>query len=112
MTQYINKADAVAEIEKRLHKYEQEYEELARHEIWITAKEIEHKIKGLKEALSILDTFEVKEIDLEKEIKDYLRQQPIVARSQGTNLQLVPSPIEIARYAFELGLKAQKENNL
>jgi CRISPR/Cas system-associated protein Cas5 (RAMP superfamily) len=68
-------------------------------------------IEMLEKEFAILrnDTLEVKEVDLEKEIKDYLRQQPIVARSQGTNLQLVPSPIEIARYAFELGLKARKE---
>lgn len=71
MTHYINKAYAVAAIEKRLHKYEKEYEELARYEIWITAKEIEHKIKGLKEALSILDTLEVKEVDLVKG-EDYI----------------------------------------
>jgi hypothetical protein len=57
---------------------------------------------------SFINTLEVKEVDLEKEIKDYLHKQPIVARSNGTDFQLVPSPMEIAKYAFELGLKAQK----
>ena len=59
MAQYINKDALVAEIEKRLHKYEKEYEELAHYEIWITAKEIEPKIKELKNLLSLLNTLEV-----------------------------------------------------
>ena len=99
MTHYINKAYAVAAIEKRLHKYEKEYEELARYEIWITAKEIEHKIKGLKEALSILDTLEVKEVDLEEEIVR-------VSKNEYFDFTDWKS---IARHFFELGLNARKE---
>ena len=38
MEQYINKYAVVAEIDKRLHKYEQEYEELAHYEILGTAR--------------------------------------------------------------------------
>lgn len=37
-----------AEIDERLHKYEQEYAELARYEIWGTAREIRPKIEELK----------------------------------------------------------------
>ena len=48
-----------------------------------------------------------KELILEEEIKDYLRKQPIAARSQGTDFRLVPSPNDIAKHFFELGLKAK-----
>ena len=59
----IDKDAAVEEIRRRLRKYEKEYDELAKYEVWITAKEVEHRIQGLKEALSILDTIEVKDTD-------------------------------------------------
>ena len=55
----IDKDTLVEKIKQRLHKYEKEYEELAHYEIWITAKEIEPKIKELKKLLSFLDTLEV-----------------------------------------------------
>ena len=32
------------EIEQKLSRYEKKYEELARYEVWITAKEIEQRI--------------------------------------------------------------------
>lgn len=59
----IDKDAVVEEIGRRLRKYEKEYDELAKYEVWITAKEIEHRIQGLKESLSILDTIEVKDTD-------------------------------------------------
>ena len=61
MAQYIDKADLVAEIERRISQLESKYKELSNVEIWITAKEIKHKINGLKEALSIVNTLEVKD---------------------------------------------------
>jgi hypothetical protein len=63
MEQYILKSALVAEIKKRLYKYEKEYERLAHYEIWITAKDIEPKIEELKNLLSFLDTLEIKEAD-------------------------------------------------
>ena len=57
----IDKDTVVAEIEKRLHKYEQEYEELARYEIWGTAIKIKPKIEELKNLRSFIDTIETKE---------------------------------------------------
>lgn len=59
MAYYIDKAALVAEIERRISQLESKYKELSKFEIWITAKEIEHKINGLKEALSIVNTLEV-----------------------------------------------------
>lgn len=62
----IDKDKVVAEIEERLHKYEQEYAECARYELWGTAREIRPKIEELKNFRSFIDTIETKEADLEK----------------------------------------------
>ncbi len=59
---------------------------------------------------SFLDTIEVKEIELEKEIKEYFKNQPKITKSKGVNYQLIPSGEEIAKHFFKLGLK--KENNM
>lgn len=53
-------------------------------------------------------SIEVKEVDLNKEIKDYFNNQPIITRSKGIDYQLIPSGEEIAKHFFELGLKAYK----
>ena len=52
---------------------------------------------------------EIKVVDLEKEIKNYLDKQPIITRSKGIDYKLVPSPEVIAKHFYELGLKTQKE---
>ena len=49
------------------------------------------------------------ELDLEKEIKDYIDQQPLVAAYGGVKYQLIPPAEEIARHFYELGLNARKE---
>ena len=67
MKKYIDKDALVAEIERRISQLESKYKELSNLEIWITAKEIEHIINGLKVALSIVNTLDVKEVDLKKE---------------------------------------------
>ena len=54
------------------------------------------------------ENLEVKEVDLDKEIKDYFGNQPVVTRSKGVDYQLIPSGENIAKHFFELGLKAQK----
>ena len=49
------------------------------------------------------------EVDLEKEIKDYIDQQPLVAAYGGVKYQLIPPAEEIARHFYKLGLNARKE---
>ena len=46
---------------------------------------------------------EAKEVNLEKEIKDYFNNQPIITRSKGVDYQLIPSGEEIAKHFFEFG---------
>lgn len=50
-----------------------------------------------------------KEVDLDKKIKDYFDNQPIITRSKGVDYKLIPTGVDIAKHFFELGLKAQKE---
>ena len=52
---------------------------------------------------------ELKEVDLEKEIKDYFNNQPIITRSKGVDYQLIPSGEKIAKHFFELGRKVAQD---
>lgn len=103
MDQYINKTTVVAEIERILSIHTKRYNELAKYEVWITAKEIEYRIQGLKEALSIIDTLEVKEVDLQSEIDRVWDNTSDNFSEDGWK-----EFEDIAKHFFELGLKAQK----
>jgi len=106
MAQYIDKDALVVEIERLLLIHTKRYNELAKCEVWITAKEIEYIIQGLKEALSIINTLEVKEVDLDAEINKELE-----TRWKGEYLYTTKFR-ESAKHFFELGMqvsnKAQK----
>lgn len=52
--------------------------------------------------LSFIDTLEVKEVDLDKSLTDFM------GRYAYENGSEYPSAIDIAKHFFELGLKAQK----
>ena len=62
---------------------------------------------GLCKAKSIIDTLEVKEVDLEKEINEW---QGYEVFPEGVDITPLPKAIEIvertAKHFFELGLKA------
>ena len=105
MEQYIPKSALVAEIERRISQLESKYKELSNLEIWITAKEIEHKINGLKEALSIVNILEVKDVDIDKEIGKFFGEDDWKA---GAFEEEQRDMIKFAKHFFELGLKAQK----
>ena len=92
MVQYINKAAVVEEIEKLFAYFYSLHEQ-----------------RIIEKILSIIDNLEVKEADLNKEIKDYFDNQPIITRSKGVDYQLIPSVEDIAKHFFELGLKAAQK---
>ena len=96
MKELIDKAAVIAEIERRI-------KEIDETGTYLSPKGV------LTNLLCHLNTFETKEVDLEKEIKNYLDKQPIVTRSKGIDYKLVPSPEVIAKYFFELGLKTKGE---
>ncbi len=65
--------------------------------------------------LSFLNTLEVKEVDLEKELNDFIEQQKawikdnrIVEYYNGDSFNHIYDLKDIAKHFFELGLKAQK----
>ena len=70
----------------------------------------EHRIcynKALQEVQCQLDTIEVEEMDLEKEIQDHIREC-LDVKFPTTNIELIKKDVEYtARKFFELGLKAQ-----
>ena len=92
MAHLIDKAALVAEIERRRSKN-------AKNKLNLAASFEDNYL------LSFIDTLEVKEVDLEKEIKDYFDNQPIITRSKGVDYQLIPSGINIAKHFFELGTR-------
>jgi hypothetical protein len=105
MEQYIPKSALVAEIERKLKELSKR-----KHREQLQSDIVEQMVYN--EMLFFIDTLEVKEVDLEKEIKDYFNNQPIITRSKGVDYQLIPSNEDIAKHFFELGMqvsnKAQK----
>jgi hypothetical protein len=104
MTQYIDKDALVAEIGKRLY----EYSSLKLYDACTEARASE-----LGKLLVILNTLEVKEVDLEKEIKEeYLKRRCCGGRDNMLVILNEPQFNKIAKHFFELGMavsnKAQK----
>ena len=98
MKQYIDKAAIVAEIERRIKETESMQPKF--DQFWAG------QISAFKGVLKILDTFEVKEVDLEKEIKEeYLKRRYYGGRN---NMLVILNELQfnkIAKHFFELGLK-------
>ena len=98
MTQYIDKSALVAEIKKRGY-YAQTMSDNAIN------GSMRQFYDGMKQdcvdLLSFLNTIEVKEVDLEKEYKDFVEEDPVYN-------ELVNGIVgkAIAKHFFELGLKA------
>lgn len=104
MEQYISKTAVVAEIERR------------KEESWLGSYT---KEKGIifditNDILSFIDTLEVKEADLEKEIDDYVNEHfsecddgVLISDANSKELTLLDIT-PLAKYFFELGLKSQK----
>ena len=86
MAEYISKSALVAEIERRIKEHHSGY------------------LVCLKDILSLLDTLEVKEVDLEKEFDEYT--QPITA--QDIKYEPFTQLFACAQHFYELGLKAKK----
>ena len=91
MGELIDKAAVVAEIEKRRSRN-------ARNKLNLAASFEDNYL------LSFLDTLEVKEVDFEKEINEWMKYGPHTSYPWCT----IPDAIKItAEHFFELGLKAK-----
>lgn len=106
MEQYIDKAALVAEIEKLKEEYalcptRNNYEDGLK----------EGRLIGYKDALNKINTFEVREVDLDKELKnldDTLFDLDGVAVKGATSYLTVEDVKDIAKHFFELELKTRK----
>ena len=106
MAQYIDKSALVAEIDRWIKLLTNEKNQEGSSQI--DKLSLGGRIAELQEVKVFLNTLEVKEVDLEKKIKDYFDSQPIITRSKGVDYRLIPTGVDIAKHFFELGLKAQK----
>ena len=104
MEQYIPKSALVAEIEKEIkHIY------AGREYVGIPLDE-ENRVYGLQIAKGIIDTLEVKEVDLEHEVESYWKQCDMTWCRDAYSMTHIRSMLsDIAKHFFELGIKARKE---
>jgi len=109
--QYIDKDAIMAEIKRKLQdlivcKRDTSFIE---HKVVLSAK-----IDMCKEILSILDNLEVKEVDIEKEIKEQINkyyddcEQKLKEMDDNDNDFSFMTLDNFAKHFYELGLKAQK----
>ena len=108
MKEYINKSAVKAELEKRIEETKGMQSKLVK--FWAG------QISAFKGVLKILDTLEVKEVDLEREVSDWWHVH--YAEKSGHyhefdeysgHYMLNSTIIDFARYFFELGFKAKGE---
>lgn len=110
MEQYISKSALLAEIEKLIAEYSKcpprnNYEEGLKG----------GRLIGYKDALYKINTLEVKEVDLEKEINTYISNNFFGSETLGffaNRTKEKPNDQDIAlcaKYFFELGMQARKE---
>lgn len=103
MAQYVDKDALIAEIEKVINEINLDIIEDWRHRL-----QRECDIKVMKNILSLIDTLEMKEVDLEKELQDHIREC-LDIKFPTTDIELIKKDVEYtARKFFELGLKTQK----
>lgn len=102
MTQYIDKDTIVAEITHKIKVLEAFIKNF--DGISDKVKKAKNKIEVLGDVLLFIDTLEVKEVDLEKEVNAFIdNEMKFLSDEVGYDTLST-----IARHFFELGLKAQK----
>jgi len=90
MAHLIDKAALVAEIKERIETYNKGY-----------ANGDDRRADALEVLLHDIDTLEVKVVDLEKELDSMITSELKFHKA-------LPSLFDVAKHFFELGLKAQK----
>ena len=102
MTQYIDKSTLMEEIERRRDLHYKYYRKNGAGSI------AECKYDEDRDILSFIDTLEVKEVDLEKEIEEHL-EECLDVKFPTTDIELIKKDVAYtARIFFELGLKAKQ----
>ena len=93
MAKYIDKSALVADIERRIK---------INKECMLGFRNLDYyqgKVDALNDTISFINTLEVKEVDLEKEWKEFLKDGDVGFK-------------EIAKHFFELGMRFQTETNI
>ena len=104
MKQYIDKDALVAEIERRIKVLN---EKLIKHPI--SSPTLEKLIEENKKVLSLIDTLDVKEVDLEKEIQQHINDC-LDIKFPTTDIKTIAKDVEYTAHKFfELGLKVKGE---
>ena len=112
----IDKYALVAEIKRRINEIN-----LDNIEDWHYRLQREHDIEVMKNILSLIDTLEVKEVDLEKEINKYIDDEWCdeysgdvgnwIRYRRGTRSMEVEDIKDIAKHFFELGMSVNNKLN-
>ena len=100
MEQYIKKSTLVAEIERRINEIN-----LDTIEDWRYRLQREHDIEVMKNILSLINTPEVKEVDVNKEIDNYL----LTYWNEEREKFLHPFLKKMCVHFFELGITASNK---
>ena len=98
MAHLIDKDALVAEIQARIGSVE-----TSQKAGMIKKRDADKKIFLFKSVLSLIDTLEMKEVDLEKSLTGFM------GRYAYENGGEYPSAIDIAKHFFELGLETRKK---
>lgn len=116
MEQYIPKSALLAKIERKINEIN-----LDNIEDWRYRLQREHDIEVMKNILSLINTLEVKEVDLEKEIKEYINDEWCdewsgdvgnwIRCRRGTTPMEVEDVKDIAKHFFELGMQVSNKQN-
>lgn len=104
MAKYINKADAVAKIEELISNAKIKCQQSQENNDQVSYIAWSEHIAACGKILSLLNTLEVKEIDLEKEYDNEFYKDPVFCKLVNRN-----AGISIAKHFFELGINAKKE---
>lgn len=110
MEQYIPKSVLVTRIERLMEHYNESAKEFGDEGYGDNVLMEQCKANTCKHILSFIDTLEVKEVDLEKELESWRHSHFHGRRDKeasGEYLERV-TQLGLANHFFELGLKAQK----
>ena len=112
MPKYINKDKVIEELKKRIEKYKILH---SNSQLNLSKIALKENIVEYYNFLSFLDTLEVKEVDLEKEIKEQIDKyyencnKKLEEMGEDDNDISFLTLDDFARHFYELGLKAQKD---
>jgi hypothetical protein len=103
MAQYIDKDAVITEMKRRISNLEQLGD---RNFIETHFNEQFRFIEAYEGIIDFVNTLEVKEVDLKKEVELWMQSKPSVNFEWGN---IVDAMRDCAKHFFELGLKAQTE---